>query len=58
MTKELLIEFYKATKAKPVRIIMYRDGVSEGQFSQVYLYAFNTASLTASECFFLAEQGI
>ncbi|XP_076371503.1 protein argonaute-2-like [Tachypleus tridentatus] len=35
MVKELLIQFYKSTRFKPNRIIMYRDGVSEGQFSQV-----------------------
>ncbi|GLC53161.1 Protein argonaute-3 [Pleodorina starrii] len=35
-TKELLLEFYKANRqAKPMRIVMYRDGVSEGQFDQV-----------------------
>ena len=35
MTKELLIEFYRATRQKPEKIIMYRDGVSEGQFQTV-----------------------
>jgi len=35
MVKELLIQFYVATRFKPTRIIFYRDGVSEGQFSQV-----------------------
>lgn len=30
-----LIFFFKKTKAKPSRIIFYRDGVSEGQFQQV-----------------------
>ena len=35
MTRELLVAFYKATHHKPKRIIMYRDGVSEGQFQQV-----------------------
>ena len=37
MTKGLLIEFYHATRAKPRRIIFYRDGVSEGQFDDVVL---------------------
>lgn len=35
MVKELLIQFYRTTHFKPTRIIFYRDGVSEGQFSQV-----------------------
>ncbi|XP_052762994.1 protein argonaute-2-like isoform X3 [Mya arenaria] len=35
MVKELLIQFYKATRFKPTRIIFYRDGVSEGQFQSV-----------------------
>ena len=35
MVKELLIQFYRATRYKPNRIIFYRDGVSEGQFNQV-----------------------
>ncbi|PKA51116.1 Protein argonaute MEL1 [Apostasia shenzhenica] len=38
MVRELLVAFYKATNQKPHRIIFYRDGVSEGQFSQVLLY--------------------
>ncbi|KAM0874643.1 hypothetical protein ACQ4PT_037326 [Festuca glaucescens] len=38
MIRELLVSFYKATGCKPSRIIFYRDGVSEGQFSQVLLY--------------------
>ena len=35
MVKELLIQFYKSTHFKPMRIIFYRDGVSEGQFLPV-----------------------
>ena len=35
MVKELLIQFYVATRFKPTRIIFYRDGVSEGQFAHV-----------------------
>ncbi|XP_071724545.1 protein argonaute 5-like [Rutidosis leptorrhynchoides] len=38
MIRELLLSFYKATKQKPHQIIFYRDGVSEGQFSQVLQY--------------------
>lgn len=38
MIKELLISFRRATGEKPLRIIFYRDGVSEGQFYQVLLY--------------------
>ncbi|XP_031123112.1 protein argonaute 5-like [Ipomoea triloba] len=37
MIRELLIEFRKSTGRKPERIVFYRDGVSEGQFSQVLL---------------------
>ena len=35
MVKDLLIQFYRSTSFKPTRIIFYRDGVSEGQFSTV-----------------------
>ncbi|PSR89903.1 Protein argonaute like [Actinidia chinensis var. chinensis] len=38
MIKELLIAFRRSTGLKPDRIIFYRDGVSEGQFSQVLLH--------------------
>jgi eukaryotic translation initiation factor 2C len=38
MVKELLIQFYKSTHFKPMRIIFYRDGVSEGQFLPVLTY--------------------
>ena len=39
MVKELLLDFYKATRGrKPIRIIFYRDGVSEGQFDQVLVH--------------------
>lgn len=34
MVRELLIQFYKATRFKPTRIIYYRGGVSEGQMKQ------------------------
>lgn len=35
MVRELLVQFYKSTGFKPIRIIFYRDGVSEGQFREV-----------------------
>ena len=35
MVRELLIQFYKSTRFKPARVILYRDGVSEGQFAHV-----------------------
>lgn len=38
MIRELLLSFKKATGQKPLRIIFYRDGVSEGQFYQVLLF--------------------
>lgn len=38
MIRELLLAFYRKNGSKPARIIFYRDGVSEGQFSQVLLY--------------------
>ncbi|KAL2649280.1 hypothetical protein R1flu_017408 [Riccia fluitans] len=38
MIKELLVSFRRATGKKPLRIIFYRDGVSEGQFYQVLLH--------------------
>ncbi|KAM7255757.1 hypothetical protein ACFE04_011498 [Oxalis oulophora] len=38
MVRDLLLSFRKATGQKPLRIIFYRDGVSEGQFYQVLLY--------------------
>ncbi|XP_041992116.1 protein argonaute MEL1-like [Salvia splendens] len=38
MIREHLVAFYKSTKLKPHRLIFYRDGVSEGQFSQVLLH--------------------
>jgi eukaryotic translation initiation factor 2C len=35
MVRELLIQFYRNTRFKPTRIVLYRDGVSEGQFINV-----------------------
>ncbi|KAG9456830.1 hypothetical protein H6P81_001338 [Aristolochia fimbriata] len=37
LIRDQLLAFYRATGHKPHRIIFYRDGVSEGQFSQVLL---------------------
>ncbi|CAN6308884.1 unnamed protein product [Urochloa humidicola] len=38
MIRELLIAFRRKTSRRPERIIFYRDGVSEGQFSHVLLH--------------------
>ncbi|XP_043699782.1 protein argonaute 5 [Telopea speciosissima] len=38
MIREQLIAFRRSTNRRPERIIFYRDGVSEGQFSQVLLH--------------------
>ena len=35
ITKDLLKQFYRALGKKPSKIVMFRDGVSEGQFQQV-----------------------
>ncbi|ORY67956.1 Piwi domain-domain-containing protein [Leucosporidium creatinivorum] len=35
MVQDLLKQFHKSVKVKPQRLIFFRDGVSEGQFSQV-----------------------
>jgi hypothetical protein len=36
MVEELLKEYHKALGKFPKRILFLRDGVSEGQFSEVY----------------------
>ncbi|AQK82391.1 argonaute10b [Zea mays] len=43
-----LLSFRKATGQKPLRIIFYRDGVSEGQFYQVLLYELDAIQACAS----------
>jgi eukaryotic translation initiation factor 2C len=44
MIVDLLRTFYINTGVKPLRIIFYRDGVSEGQFLQVGLAACNVVT--------------
>ncbi|KAI0217567.1 hypothetical protein L0F63_000143 [Massospora cicadina] len=38
MVVDLLRAFYHSTKEKPMQIVYFRDGVSDGQFSQVLLH--------------------
>lgn len=50
--RERLVAFYKATAMKPQRILVYRDGVSEGQFAEVLreeLQGIRAACLMLSE---------
>ena len=52
IVKELLIHYRQNTKVAPTKILFYRNGVSEGQFEQVYLYelrAIQKACLSLSE---------
>lgn len=49
MTKNLLRGFYTATKRKPQRIIMYRDGVSESQFQEVLSYELKAMRMACTE---------
>ncbi|CAI2348079.1 unnamed protein product [Caenorhabditis sp. 36 PRJEB53466] len=52
--RERIITFYRHTKQKPARIIVYRDGVSEGQFSEVLreeIQSIRTACLAIAEDF-------
>ncbi|CAJ0960664.1 unnamed protein product, partial [Mesorhabditis belari] len=49
--RERLVSFYKNTHQKPERIIVYRDGVSEGQFAEVLreeIQGIRSACLTLS----------
>uniref|UniRef100_A0A803QMP0 Piwi domain-containing protein n=1 Tax=Cannabis sativa TaxID=3483 RepID=A0A803QMP0_CANSA len=50
MIREHLISFRRATGVKPARIIFYRDGVSEGQFSQVLLYEMDAIRKFVHSC--------
>ncbi|CAG9530415.1 unnamed protein product [Cercopithifilaria johnstoni] len=52
MVRELLIQFYRSTRFKPTRIIIYRDGVSEGQFFNVLQYELRALR----ECCMLLEE--
>uniref|UniRef100_A0A0E0K2F2 Piwi domain-containing protein n=1 Tax=Oryza punctata TaxID=4537 RepID=A0A0E0K2F2_ORYPU len=38
MIRELMMNFYQKNRCKPERIIFYRDGISESQFSQVIIH--------------------
>jgi eukaryotic translation initiation factor 2C len=38
MTVDLMKRYYRETRTKPERIVVYRDGVSEGQFHMVLNY--------------------
>ncbi|CAD6187630.1 unnamed protein product [Caenorhabditis auriculariae] len=52
--RERIITFYRHTKQKPARIIVYRDGVSEGQFAEVLreeIQSIRTACLAISDDF-------
>lgn len=54
MTKRLLLEFFALHRAKPHRIIFYRDGVSEGQFDDVVL---NEVAAIQRACKSLQREG-
>jgi eukaryotic translation initiation factor 2C len=41
MVRELLIRFYKSTGFKPMRIIFYRDGISESYFDKLQMFELN-----------------
>lgn len=52
--RERIITFYRHTKQKPARIIVYRDGVSEGQFAEVLreeIQSIRTACLAIADDF-------
>ena len=51
MMKDLLREFYKACgKKKPERIVVYRDGVSEGQFDAVQQQELPQVGMRCTSC--------
>lgn len=49
ITKDLLKQFYRAVGKKPARIIMFRDGVSEGQFQQVLYHEMTAIQKACSQ---------
>ncbi|GBC10173.1 hypothetical protein RclHR1_00940014 [Rhizophagus clarus] len=52
MVKELLKTFYQTCGQKPQRILFYRDGVSDGQFENVYN---NEITAIKNACYSLGE---
>ncbi|XP_077507380.1 protein argonaute-2-like [Amblyomma americanum] len=49
MIKELLLVFYRTTGHKPLQIVFYRDGVSEGQFLEVRNHEVSAIRLACAE---------
>ncbi|XP_050701714.1 protein argonaute-2-like isoform X2 [Eriocheir sinensis] len=49
MTKNLLLAFYRQTKRKPSRIVMFRDGVSESQFLKVLSFELKAMRAACTE---------
>jgi len=49
MVKKLLKKFYSKNKQKPQRIIMYRDGVGEGQFKLVLAHEMEAIRAACNE---------
>jgi eukaryotic translation initiation factor 2C len=63
--KDLMMEFHRVTRGrKPEHLIFFRDGVSEGQFKEVYYSEYSAVREACkemgdpnSECELLATQG-
>jgi eukaryotic translation initiation factor 2C len=49
MAKELLKRFYVASNFKPMRVIFFRDGVSEGQFHIIFNKEVRQLKMACSE---------